>query len=60
MLGGPGAINWRGAVWRNTIKDGLDIDRIWVKSRVENVPEGTNIPPPAVPNYAYLGKGGTP
>lgn len=57
LLGTPGPYNWRGAVFKNHIRDVLGDIKKWVHSPVEDPIPGSNIIKPKTVNdyYSYLG-----
>jgi len=56
LIGAPGPYNWRGAVFKNVIKQSLTEDSVWYQSPVEDpLPGGEDMPDPPVNYYSYLG-----
>jgi hypothetical protein len=59
LVGAPGPYNWRGAVFKNSINQSLDIESdevTWLRSPVEDLLLGeVDKPEPATGFYAYLG-----
>ena len=55
-MGAPGPYNWRGAIFKNKIRESLAEETEWMRSPVEDrLPNQPPGPEPATGYYAYLG-----
>jgi len=56
LIGAPGPFNWRGAVFKNRIKQSLTETSSWYQSPVEDpLSDDDDMPEPATGYYSYLG-----
>ena len=57
VLGSPGPVNWRGAIFMNSVVQSLEEANRWYQSAVEDPVQGKPGPEPAMSGYySYLGQ----